>query len=208
MLIFFDQNLVFFAVPKTGTTAYEAALRARADIIFRKRPALKHINARKFDRQLAPYLAKAHGLAPERMAVLRHPLDQLRSWYKYRHKPSLIGTPNSTRGISFPDFVSAHLQEEPPDFASVGRQHRFVTSPKGDLRIDHLFAVESPLALHEFLADRFGKPVKVPVRNVSPKIEIDPLPADLMQRYEAERAPDLELHEQVLSSGGHLHTPL
>jgi hypothetical protein len=36
MLVFSKQNLVFLAVPKTGTTAIEMALRPKADIVFAK----------------------------------------------------------------------------------------------------------------------------------------------------------------------------
>ena len=101
MLVFFKENLVFLAVPKTGTTAYETALRGRADIIYRKRPSLKHTPARKFVRVIAPYLDSAHDLRPETMAVIREPVDQMRSWYRYRQKPALDGAPNSTKGMSF-----------------------------------------------------------------------------------------------------------
>jgi len=205
VLIFFDQNLVFFAVPKTGTTAYESALRRKADIIFRGRPTLKHINARKFDRSLAPYLAKAHKLHPERMAVLRDPLDQLRSWYRYRHQLPPENE-NSTAGMRFDDFVTAHLRDRPPPFAKVGTQFGFVTGHNGAVRIDHLFAVERPVALLEFLADRFGEEITVPVRNVSPQVDttLDP---DIRRRYETARADDYALYARVLEAG-HLHTPL
>ena len=43
MQIFFKQNLAMLAVPKTGTTALEAALRGKADILFKGRR--KHMSA-------------------------------------------------------------------------------------------------------------------------------------------------------------------
>ena len=126
MLVFFKENLVFLAVPKTGTTAYEAALRGRADIIYRKRPSLKHTPARKFVRTIAPFLDKVHDLRPETMAVIRDPLDQLRSWYRYRQKASLDGQPNSSKGMSFEEFVGGFLSDSPPPPAKLGTDTYFI----------------------------------------------------------------------------------
>lgn len=86
MLVFLKHNLVFFAVPKTGTTSYQAALKGKADIIMRGAPAVKHLNMRKYERSFGPFLNKAFNLTPERMAVMRDPLDLMRSWYKYRSR--------------------------------------------------------------------------------------------------------------------------
>ncbi len=42
MLVFFKERLAFLSVPKTGTTAYETALRSRADLVISEPPMLKH----------------------------------------------------------------------------------------------------------------------------------------------------------------------
>ena len=54
MQIYFNQNLAFLAIPKTGTTAYEMALRKEADIIFAKRR--KPMTAGQFQRRMMPFL--------------------------------------------------------------------------------------------------------------------------------------------------------
>jgi len=79
MLVFGDANLVLFAVPKTGSTAYHLALRGKADISLINKPFLKHMSMRKYEADFAPFLQKAYGLAPARVAVMRDPLEQLRS---------------------------------------------------------------------------------------------------------------------------------
>ena len=107
MLVFVDANIVLFAVPKTGSTAYHMALRGKADISLANKAGLKHMTARKYDRDFGPYLAQAHGLTPERVAVMRDPLEQLRSWYRYRQDPKRKGAGNSAAGLSFDDFVLA-----------------------------------------------------------------------------------------------------
>jgi len=42
MLVFSNEKLVFLSVPKTGTTAYEAALAPHAAIVVSNPPELKH----------------------------------------------------------------------------------------------------------------------------------------------------------------------
>jgi hypothetical protein len=201
MLVFFKENLVFLAVPKTGTTAYETALRGRADIIYRKRPSLKHTPARKFVRVIAPFLDSAHDLRPETMAVIREPVDQMRSWYRYRQKPALDGAPNSTKDLSFSDFIGAFLSDTPIPAAKLGTQHRFLTGKSNEVLVDHLFAYEKPTSLLAFLERRFETDLKIPVKNVSPSAVDTSLPEPLEKRLRKRLAPDIELHQDVLNSG-------
>jgi hypothetical protein len=51
--VFFEQNLVFLAVPKTGTTAIEGALRSKADIVFAK--SRKHTTGMLYRMKIAPF---------------------------------------------------------------------------------------------------------------------------------------------------------
>lgn len=129
MLVFSDQNLAFLAVPKTGTTAFEMALRPRADIILSKRR--KHLTATRFHNKVAPFLADTFDLTVETMAVMRDPIEQIRSWYRYRSGPRQKGTKASTNGCSFDEFVLAVISDDPPPFAGIGSQFNFVTSGKG-----------------------------------------------------------------------------
>lgn len=207
MLVFANANLVFFAVPKTGSTAYHLALKGQADIVLAGRASIKHMTARKYDRHLAPYLKAAHGLTPERLAVIRDPVEQLRSWYKYRCRPNPKGEPSVVSRLSFDDFITAVISKRPPDYARVGDQRTFVSSGKGELRVDHLIAYERPTVLRQFLADRLGKPVKTKPHNVSPDIPA-PLSADVEAALRHARAPEFELHQRIMEAGGHLVTPL
>lgn len=201
MLVFFKENLVFLAVPKTGTTAYEAALRGRADIIYRKRPSLKHTPARKFVRTIAPFLDKVHDLRPETMAVIRDPLDQLRSWYRYRQKASLDGQPNSSKGMSFEEFVRGFLSDSPPPPAKLGTQHRFLTDNSDKVLVDHLFAYERPIEFIAFLEDRFETKLDIPVKNVSPSDVNTDLSSNLEQQLRDRLEKDFSLHEAAMESG-------
>ncbi|MEP5091651.1 MAG: hypothetical protein ABJR23_19680, partial [Paracoccaceae bacterium] len=109
MLIFSDLKLAYLAVPKTGSTAVEMALKPRADIIFSKRR--KHINAQRFHTRIAPFLLNTFDLVPERVAVIRDPVEQIRSWYKYRNGPRQMDTTRGTHGCSFDEFVLAVISD-------------------------------------------------------------------------------------------------
>jgi hypothetical protein len=56
MLVSYDQNLVFLAAPKTGTTAVELALRPKAYVIFAKQR--KHTTALRFHTKISPFAKK------------------------------------------------------------------------------------------------------------------------------------------------------
>lgn len=207
MLVFVDANIVLFAVPKTGSTAYHLALRGKADISLANKAGLKHMTARKFDRDFGRYLAQAHGLHPERVAVMRDPLEQLRSWYRYRQDPKRKGAGNSAAGMSFDDFVLAAIEDTPPPFARVGSQFAFVTDDAGDVRIDHLFAYEKQAVFRRFLEDRLGQKIETKEKNVSPSAPT-PISPEVEAQLRAARADDFALHAAILAADGHLVTPL
>lgn len=205
MLIFSAQKLAFIAVPKTGTTALEMALKPRADIIFTKKR--KHITAQRFHKKIAPFLDKEFGLKLERFAVMREPEEQIRSWYRYRAREAKQGSEFSTTGISFDRFVNEVISDDPPPHAGIGSQFSMLTSYKGHVLVDHLFAHEAQPVLAGFLADRFGEAVKLKPRNVSPAVEADLEPAT-RARLRTVRAAEFDLYARLMEAGGHLKSAL
>jgi hypothetical protein len=197
MMIFPRQKLVLLALPKTGTTAVEAALEPLADIRVGGAPALKHTTLRKYRRFVRPYLAAAGIRRLETACVLREPVAWLRSWHAYRQRPNLEGKANSTAGISFPEFVEAYLSDPQPGFAQVGFPSRFVAGQDGRPGVDHLFRYEDLAAFKTFLEARFEREIELPRLNVSPPREEEPLPPALMARLERERAEDFELYRSI-----------
>lgn len=200
MLIFTEQALAFIAVPKTGTTALEIAMRNLADIRFGR--SRKHTTAANYTKHVAPFLKQTYGVEPERFAVMRDPVDQIRSWYKYRRRDLIDGSEKSSKGVTFDEFVSLMIGPNPPPFARIGQQHRMLTH-RNDLMVDHLFAYEHLPLLHAFLAERFEAPIDIKPRNVSPVMKA-PLDASLLQDLKAARPQDFELYERLRDSGGYL----
>ncbi|TMM55318.1 hypothetical protein [Sulfitobacter sabulilitoris] len=205
MLVFLKANLAFLAVPKTGTTAVEMALKPRADVIFAR--GRKHTTAARYHNKVAPFLHDTFGTRPEAVAVLRDPVEQIRSWYRYRSGPRQTGTKVSTRGCSFDDFVLAVIADDPPDFAGIGSQHSFLTSGSGTLLVTHLFAYEAQPAFRGFLSDRLDTPVNLKPKNVSPAAAA-PLSPRVEQALRAARAADFALHDRLVATGGYIHTEI
>ncbi|TNF59113.1 MAG: hypothetical protein EP307_11065 [Rhodobacteraceae bacterium] len=205
MLIFSAQNLAFLAVPKTGTTALEMALRRKADIVFSKHR--KHMTAARFHNKVAPFLADAFDLTPERIAVMRDPVDQIGSWYRYRLSDEVAGTPRSTRGIGFDRFVLDVISDDPPPHAGIGSQFNFLTDGDGRVLVHRLFAYERQPQFRAFLEDRFGEGLDIPVKNVSPQAPT-PLSAEVLARLRAARAQEFALYDSIVAAGGMLETDL
>ena len=194
MLIFSEQNLVLFSVPRTGSTAMEVALKPWADIAFYKQR--KHTPVSRYQRKIAPFLRAAYGLEPETMAVIRAPLEHLRSWYRYRA---------ATLDVDFDGFVRAVLSDTPPEWARIGSQLKFLTVPDGVLGITYLFAYEAQPVLRDWLCTRMGEDVMINPQNVS-----RPAPTSVsgttLAEFEAKYADEIALHARVTAAGGHLVT--
>ncbi len=58
MLVFVKEGLAFLSVPKTGTTAYQAALADRADMVVSDPPMLKHAPVYRYNRFFRPMFDK------------------------------------------------------------------------------------------------------------------------------------------------------
>jgi hypothetical protein len=194
VLVFWKEALVFLAVPKTGTTALEGALAPRASMVLRDPPILKHTPVYRYRRFLAPYFGTAGGVELQTVAVVRHPVDWLGSWYRYRSRDDLAGHPNSTRGISFDDFVTEYMRGKPASFATVGSQVKFLSDGNGTLSVDHLFRYEAQPRLIAFLEERLQVRLNLPRLNVSPVAEIT-LSPDVRSKLESKCAAEFAAWE-------------
>lgn len=201
MQIFIKQNLAFLAVPKTGTTAYELELRGEADIIFARRR--KHMTAGQFQRKMMPFLTESFNLQPQRMAIMRDPIEQIRSWYRYRTAPKSQHAKGNSASMSFDDFVRGVLQTPQPGICAIGSQHNFLTMADGSLPLEHLFAYEAQEIIRSFLSDRFGRHIAPPLKNPSPLREA-PLTPEVEDHLRQRRAPEFALYERIRKAGGHL----
>ena len=195
MLIFIKSRLVFFATPKTASTSIEMALGTSCEIRISKMPNAKHTPYRKYKRLLEPFVMTLMTDQPDTMALIREPVDWLGSWYRYRSRPEIENSPNSTAGISFDQFVEAYLTDKPPAYAQVGSQGRFLSDKDGKLGMSHMFRYEDVDTAVTFLQNRLNRPISLGRSNTSPEAELD-LSASLRAQLQDKYALDFELYEQ------------
>lgn len=191
---------MFLSVPKTGTTAYEAALAPHAAMAILDPPELKHAPVFRYNRYFRPAIEKFMGDGFDVLAVMREPIDWLGSWYRYRRRPFMKGQPNATFDISFDAFVDAYCQGQRPGFANVGAQSKFLEPQKNGTCVTHLFAYEDQAGLRNFLQSRLDLAFELERLNESPDQEITLSPkieVKLRRKFEGE----FTLYESI-SPGG------
>lgn len=196
MLVFFKERLAFLSVPKTGTTAYEAALASRADMVISDPPMLKHAPVYRYNRFIRPMFERVCNAEMELMAVMREPVSWLGSWYRYRQRPFMQGKPNSTHGISFDDFVLGYMKGKKPGFADVGSQFQFMKTQPNGTGITHYFRYEDQPRLQAFLEDRLNVPLSLTRENVSPRIDLT-LSPDVEARFKRKCAEEFDLYASI-----------
>jgi hypothetical protein len=196
MLIFYKERLAFLSVPKTGTTAYETALRDRADMVISQPPMLKHAAVYRYNRFIRPMFLNVCDVELELMAVMREPISWLGSWYRFRQRPFMDGKANSTKGISFDDFVRDYCKGQQPDHANVGSQAKFLETQKNGCHVTHLFRYEDQPRVQAFLEHRLDVKLSLQRRNASPVMELtlSPEPPAL---YRRKKADEFALYESI-----------
>lgn len=192
MLVFWKQKIVLLAVPKTGTTALETALLPHASAAILDPPGQKHVSAQQYRNRLSKFFEQRGNRPMEVVAVMREPVDWLGSWYRYRSRSQLDGSPNSTAGISFDSFVDAWLSPKRPAFADVGSQANFLTDDAGRLAVDRLYRYDRLSDLVTFLETRLEARLDVPQANVSPKAPVD-LSGTMRDRLHLEAAAEFDI---------------
>ena len=202
MLVFADPELAYIAVPKTGTTAISRALRGRADILFTKR--YKHMTARRFHGNVAPFLKEFYGLDIASMAVMRDPEETARSWYRFRQRNPNSKSGKGTHVMSFDEFVLDIISKSPSPAAKIGSQINMLTS-HGEVVVNHLFSYDAMPVFLDFLETRFGEPIIPQQMNVSPQIDA-PLSPKIRTALRDARAEEFALYDRLQKAGGYLHT--
>lgn len=202
MLVFSQARLVFLSVPKTGTTAWQAALEHHAAMVVRDPPELKHAPVFRYNRFFRPALEKFLGGPLTVLAVMREPIDWLGSWYRYRQRPFLEGRPAGTHGISFDAFVQGYTKGDRPAYADVGSQAKFLEPQKNGTRATHLFRYEDQAGLTAFLEARLGVRVETGRHNVSPSVPLA-LSPEVESRLRRKFAAEFALYDSIGENGAY-----
>ena len=205
MLVLRKARLVYLANPKTASQAIRAMLGPHAERPEAARDA-PHMNARTFARRWSARLEAELGGPVETVAVMREPLAHMDSWFRYRQRDAIRGRPNSTAGLTFAEFVEARLSDDPPPYAALGRQDRFLGFIDGGPPVTHVFDYADLGRMVDFLSDRLDTALSLGERNVSPRAERAPdLPEGLAARFRRVHRTEIALYELVAETG-HLIT--
>lgn len=196
MLVFYKAKLAFLSVPKTGTTAYETALRPHADMVISEPAMLKHAPVYRYNRFVRPMFLKVCDVELELMAVMREPISWLGSWWRYRQRPFMQGKPNATHDISFDDFILAYMKGQKPGFADVGSQFKFLERQPNGTGVTHLFRYEDQARLQSFLNDRLGVSFSLDRENVSPDVPLN-LSSDVETRFRRKFDYEFALYDSI-----------
>lgn len=200
MLVFHNHSLVILSIPKTGNTALESALAPHASLAVLGPPDVRHMPWRIYRNTWLRFLEAQFGRKFETLAVVRDPLDRMRSWYRYRARPQFDGSKMSTAEMSFDDFIAASLQPEPPAFARIWTQDKFVSSKAEEVRVTHLFDYAQMDKLILWLSERLKRDFELERENVSPP-KPTPLSSALETALREARAREFALYAQVAHTG-------
>ena len=198
-MVFYKANLAFLSVPKTGSSAYETALRTHADVVISDPPLLKHAPVYRYNRFIRPMFLKVCDTELELMAVMREPISWLGSWWRYRQRDFMKDKRNATHQISFDDFVLAYMKGQKPGFADVGSQFNFLKRQPNGTGVSHLFRYEHPTRLNEFLSDRLGIEFTLGRENESPVLPMG-LSADVEPRFRRKFEHEFALYNSIPSA--------
>lgn len=194
MLIFWERRLVFLATPKAGSTAIETALEPLASLAVRRPAALKHTDLRHYRSHIAPWLHSVTGDHFTTIALMREPLDWLRSWYRFRLRDDSEAAEHEMTGLDFAGFARASVDPQGAAVARVGNQADFLTA--GTDRVDRIFRYEDIERFTHFLEDSLDCAISLPRINVPPAVDVS-LPPDDEAELRRLMARDFQLYHAL-----------
>lgn len=197
MLIFWDKNIVFLANPKAGSTAIGTALEPLANLAVLRPPELKHTNLQSYVRHVAPWLGSINGQSFMTVAVMREPVQWLRSWYRFHIQDDFVEPSDSQITPTFPEFVLAYMAPDQQLFQHIGTQSGFLTFD-GKV-VDRIFRYEDMQDLTDFLEDELDCAILLPRINVPPSADVS-LDPELEKKLRDFLAADVELYDSLKSS--------
>ena len=191
MLIFWEQRLVFLATPKAGSTAIAMALESLATTSIQRPAPMKHTDIAIFRRHVAPWLASQAGAEFTTVALMREPVDWLRSWYRFRLRDDLDDPEHLMEDVSFERFAALYTEDGGSRSLGIGSQASFLQTQ--DYRVDQIFRYENIGGFVEFLEDRLDCAVELPRANVPPTVDVE-LSSEQESRLRQAMQDDLRLY--------------
>ena len=157
-------KFAFLCMPKCASTSIERAIAKYSDITFKGDSGQKHMRAHQFRTEVDGFI--------ETFCIMRDPIDWLGSWYRYRSRPALEGTPNYTGTMTFDHFIEGYLSRNKPPYATfIDKQSDFFTMPSHTCGVDVIFDMKRLDLVEKYLSTKIGTDIVLPYTNSSPKKE-------------------------------------
>jgi hypothetical protein len=194
MLIFWDQRLVFLANPKTGSSAIEMALESLASAALQRPAQLKHTDIGTYNKHLGPWLEAQTGERFTTVALMREPVDWLRSWYRFKLRDDHDDPHHAMAGMSFSEFAIEYAQEGGSPMLGISSQSDFLTHRMRT--VDCMFQYERIQDFVDFLESRLDCAIELPRINVPPSVDVN-LDAQSERQLRQAMASDLDLYDTL-----------
>ncbi len=205
MQISIEYDYVFLCQPKCASTAIEKALTPYSDLgSLSGRASIKHTNTRQYNEYIRPYITQIGGKDCETICLMREPISRLVSFYKYRSREALSNPdhPNhhrSTANISFTEFIEGYLADETAPYSATKSQLSFIIDNTGAIGVDKIFAYENIQYFLDYMSQKIGSELKLPLLNQSPSRPIETLEPTLQIALEKALEKDIAFYNTVLN---------
>ena len=194
MQVLLDANLAYLAMPKTGSTSIQTALRPHAQISYHRNPQQKHMHAEYFEHFIRPYLVAIGKADVETVCQIREPISWLSSWWRYRSDDALADTPQSTARLTFEDFAAEYLDSADRPYLDISRPLGLIADQNGKILVQKIFRYEAMGQFVDYLSSRLDQRIDLSHKNVSPKRNAT-LSRNMRSRLEAYFAPEMDIWE-------------
>lgn len=169
MLLHIEGRFAYLAMTKTGSTSIENAIRRQCHVMFTRHHRVTHMPGHHFEKYIRPYLTDTGIADIDTVCQLRHPIDWLESWWRYRSKPAEWEREVDTSGISFDQFAEEYIAGEDRPYLGMHRPQSFLFAEDGTRAVDIVFRFEDMDLMAAFLSERLARPVKLEQHNKSPR---------------------------------------
>ena len=208
MLIFVNQGLIIYSMPKTGTTSIERALGKDASIKLSGTGdnGLKHINSKKFNKWRRTLRKEFPNQKFVSCCVMREPLDRLNSWYRYRSREKIKNKESYVGNITFDEYLNKlcdKIQKKSTRHL-LNSQSRFLIF-REKINVDRIFPFVKIDQYTEFLSLKLNKEIKLTKDNVSPEISSSKLQVseETLKRLSPLISLDVNLYNKILEIGSY-----
>lgn len=209
MLIFANEGLIVFSVPKTGTTSIDKAIGKKATIRLSgtQNNGLKHINAKKFNKWSMTLKKEFPDQKFVSCCVIREPLDWISSWFRYRSREEIKDTERYTGNLTFDEYLSKlcdKSESKKSSTAFLRGQSKFIIR-KNKVEINRIFPYEKIDNFIEFLSEKLNRKIELPMKNVSPELSKSKLEIsnETLERLKPFISLDLNIYNAILKMGSY-----